>query len=339
MSGVGAARARIDPARGARVVSRTPLLYRLGADATLDRPAHVRAGSALGAWRGHLAVVQDDASFLAIIDTERGVVDGVAFPGEPPRQFDDARRNKKDKLDLEAVFVTGDGGLLVALGSGSSPLRERVLVVKGPATASPRLTIVHVPELYAKLRADRAFSGSELNVEGAALLGDDVVLFQRGNGAPLLEGGSSITPVDATARVGLAALLAHLRGAGPPPPLRDVTPWDLGALEGSGRAARLTFTDGAVHPGGVLAFLACAEDSPDATRDGPVSAVAIGCLDEATSTCTLGPILDERGSPLLDKAEGLALDPDDPKRAFIVTDRDDPQAPSELLELRLGDAW
>jgi len=48
-----------------------------------------------------------------------------------------------------------------------------------------------------------------------------------------------------------------------------------------------------------------------------VSAVTIGCLDEAT----------------------LAFDPDDPTRAFAVTDRDDPTAPSELLVLRLGDAW
>ena len=331
--------ARLDASRGARVVARTPLLYRRGPDRAFDRPAHVRAGSALVALPdGRLAVIQDDACFLAVVDPASGAVIDVPFPGEGPRQFDDTRGNKKQKLDLEAVFVTPDGSLLVALGSGSSPLRERVVLVEDPAAPDPRVTTAHVPELYAQLRADRSFSGSELNIEGAALVDGDLLLFQRGNGAPVTTGSSSLAPVDATARIALAPLLAHLRGAGPLPPLRDVIAWDLGQLEGQ----RLTFTDGAVHARGesrTVAFLACAEDSPDATRDGPVTAVAIGCLDEGAGVAVLGLILDERGQPLLDKAEGLAFDPADPARAFVVTDRDDPAAPSELLSIRLGDGW
>ncbi len=324
---------RLHPSRGAQVVARTPLLYSRGADASLDRPEHVRAGSALAALPdGRLAVIQDDASFLALIDPRAsGAALDLPFPGRAPRQFDDTRGNKKHKLDLEAAFVTHDGGLLVALGSGSSALRERVVLVEGPTTSAPRIAIAEAPELYAQLRADRSFSGSELNIEGAAVAGDDVLLFQRGNGAS----GVSLAAVDATARISLSALVAHLRGAGPLPPLRDVLRWDLGAVDGH----RLTFTDGAVHPRGALAFLACAEDSPDATRDGPVSAVTIGCLDEATRAIELGLVLDERGAPLLDKTEGLAFDPGAPTRAFAVTDRDDPTAPSELLVLRLGDAW
>ena len=111
--------------------------------------------------------------------------------------------------------------------------------------------------------------------------------------------------------------------------------WDLGGADGH----RLTFTDGALHRSGRVAFLACAEDSPDATRDGPVNAVMLGCLDEATGAAALGAILHESGAPILDKIEGLAFDPDDPSCAFAVTDRDDPDAPAELLVLRLGEAW
>lgn len=331
--------ARLVPSRGARVVARTQLLYGRGPDPALDRPRHVRAGSALVALpSGRLAVVQDDACFLALIDPETGAARDVPFPGEGPRQFDDTRGNKKLKLDLEAVFLASAHGPLIALGSGSSPLRERIVLVEDPDGHEPRAEIVLARELYAQLRANRGFSGSELNVEGAALVEGDLLLFQRGNGAPAAAGGSTLLPVDATARIALAPLLAHLRSEGPLPPLRDVIAWDLGTVEGQ----RLTFTDGAVHANGesrVVAFLACAEDSPDATRDGPVSAVVIGCLDEATRSAELGPILDERGEPLLDKAEGLAFDPHDPARAFVVTDRDDPAAPSELLSIRLGDAW
>jgi hypothetical protein len=328
--------ALVDPTRGAQVVARTPLVYARGANADLDRPAHVRAGSALVALDdGRLAVIQDDAAFLAVIDPATRAAHDIAFPSDDgDRQFDDGRGNKEHKLDLEAAFLVhgaGTNALLVALGSGSSALRERIVLVDRPATTTPVVTIVEAPELYATLRAERAFSGSELNVEGAIVVGADVLLFQRGNGAP----SSSHRPVDATARIALTPLLAYLRGEGPSPPLRDVIAWDLGGPNGK----RLTFTDGALSARGRVAFLACAEDSPDATRDGPVSAVALGCLDEAGRTAELGFIRDEHGALLLDKTEGLVFDPANPERAFVVTDRDDPDAPSELLELRLGAAW
>ncbi|MBX3189539.1 MAG: hypothetical protein KF819_21115 [Labilithrix sp.] len=315
--------ARVDPSLGARVVARTPLFYARGADPALDRPAHVRAGSALGRLGGRLAVVQDDASFLAILDGAR-VVDLPLPSHDGVRQFDDRRGNKKEKLDLEACIAIE--GALVAFGSGSSDRRERIVVVDAPAS----VTLVEAPELYARMRAARDFSGAELNVEGAAIAGDDVVFFQRGNGAA----GGSIAPVDATARVSLVALMDHLRGRGACPDLRDVTAWDLGAIEGT----RLTFTDGVAARAPWIAFLACAEDCPDATRDGPVRGVAIGRLDDRARVAARAPVLDERGAPLLDKAEGLAFD-DDPRRAWLVVDKDDPDVPSDLLELRLEEGW
>jgi hypothetical protein len=176
------------------------------------------------------------------------------------------------------------------------------------------------------------FSGSELNIEGALLADDDMLLFQRGNGAPVGER----QPVDATCRIAFSTFFAYVKDAASPPPIRAVTRWDLGSIEGSGR---LTFTDGAVHPSGAIAFLACAEDSPDVAHDGAVSGVAIGRIDERSETCAIAAITDELGAPLLDKAEGLAFDKASPRRAFAVTDRDDPDAPAELLELRLGAAW
>lgn len=318
-------RARVVPGLAARVVSRRTLLYSRGADASLDRPAHVRAGSALAALgAGRLAVIQDDASFLAVVDLASGKVDDIAFPsitGE--RQFDDLRGNKKRKLDLEATLALGDGSV-IAFGSGSSDLRERIVLVAGDG-----VSIVEATDFYTELRASRTFSGSELNVEGAALDGDDIVFFQRGNGA-----GEA---VDATARVDAHALFAYLRGAAPSPALRSVTQWDLGR---TATGVRLTFTDGARAPGG-LAFLACAEDCPDATRDGPVSGVCIGRLDDAAGKCEIGDVLAEDGSALLDKAEGLAFadGAGRGRRAYVVIDKDDPALPSELLEIELGEAW
>jgi hypothetical protein len=342
-----AVEARVTPDLTARVVARRTLLYARGADAALDRPLHVRAGSALVRLDGGmLAVVQDDASFVALVDPKLGgEVFDVPLPAEDGvRQFDDARGNKHAKLDLEACIAMD--GLLVAFGSGSSPLRERVVVLaaswakESAASATPaatRTTIVTATELYASMRAEPAFSGSELNIEGAVVRGADVLFFQRGNGAP--DPVRGLSAVNATARVDRAGLVAYLRARGdaPCPPLRDVVRWELPAPpEVSGR---LSFTDAARSPRGGLAFLACAEDSPDATKDGPVSAVTIGRLDDRARTAELALVLDERGAPLLDKAEGLAFDPSEPSRAWVVVDKDDPDAASELLELRLGPAW
>lgn len=340
---VPSAVAEVVPDLEARVVSRRPLLYARGADASLDRPLHVRAGSALARLDGGLlAVVQDDASFVALVDPRLGgEVFDLPLPSEDGvRQFGHARGNKHEKLDLEACLVTD--GVLLAFGSGSTPRRERVLVLSaswstpGQAASAPaeaRAAIVHAEALYAAMRADPAFCGSELNVEGAVVRGPDVLFFQRGNGAPARD----LAPVDATARVDRKALLAYLRGEGPCPALRDVIAWRL-TMPGDA-PGRLSFTDAALTPRGNLAFLACAEDSPDATEDGPVSAVTIGRLDDRIRVAALALVRDEAGAPLLDKAEGLAFDPADASRAWVVVDKDDETTPSELLELRLGEGW
>jgi hypothetical protein len=93
-------KARLEPSLGARVVKRTPLLYDRGADPALDRPAHVRAGSALVRLDTHtLAVVQDDASFLAVLDgvghaTATLHVRDMPLPApDGVRLFDDGRGN------------------------------------------------------------------------------------------------------------------------------------------------------------------------------------------------------------------------------------------------------
>jgi hypothetical protein len=338
-------RARVEPSLGARVIARTPLLYERGADTSLDRPAFVRAGSALARIGPRtLAVIQDDASFVAILDGV-GDADGGMTVHDVPlpapdgvRLFDDTRGNKGAKLDLEASLVVDDGTLLLAFGSGSTDARERIVLVEEPASIDPRVLVVEARALYAALRETTAFAGSELNVEGAASGGEDVILFQRGNGARV----GDRWPVDATARVDRRALVAYLRGlthtpdeAPPCPPLREITPWDLGAIG----STRLTFTDGVALRAPWTGFLACAEASPDATRDGPVSGVVIGRLDDRARIAELAPITNEQGGPLTDKAEGITFDDEDPLRAWLVIDRDDPAAPAELLELRLGDGW
>lgn len=309
-------RARLDDSLRFVIRSRRPLRYDEGADPGLDRPAHVRAGSSVAWLGGRLAVVQDDASFVAIVGD--GTCRSIALPaGEGgKRQFDERRGNKKDKLDLEASVVLD--GVLFAFGSGSAAGRDRVVRL----TEGGALRVSAAPRLYAALRDRTDFSGSELNVEGALAIGGDLLLFNRGNGAA----ARGLHPVDATVRVTVAELVRYLddEASAPLPALGEVTAYDLGSAFGS----RLTFTD-ATHAFGRSLYLAAAEDSPDATRDGPVAGVAIGVLDASEPRYAL--VEDEAGAPLRDKLEGLTAGSE--TTLFAVVDKDDPDVPSELVEI------
>ncbi|MEW5929863.1 MAG: hypothetical protein AB1941_20615 [Gemmatimonadota bacterium] len=324
-----------DPALVARVVSRTPLLYGAGADPDADRPGHVRAGSSLAWVDGRIAVVQDDANFVALVDPETLRADAVHLPAGHggKRQFDDRRGTKEYKLDLEAcVAVPGEGGdVLLAFGSGSSPRREQVAVLEGWARGEPAVALRDASALYALLRAAADFAGSELNVEGAVWMDGRVRLFGRGNGAA--RGG--VLPVDATCDLEWDALRAYLRDpdAAPPPEPGDVVRYRLGTVDG----LRLGFTDAALA-GGRLLFCASAEDSPDATRDGRVAGSSLGVLGaDGGARWTL--LRDERGDPFTGKVEGLAVPPGSRDRAWVVVDRDDPDAPSELCGVELAGGW
>lgn len=303
-------------------------MYAGGARPDLDLPAHVRAGSGL-CWVGErLAVVQDDVRCVALVDPRTGSVEAVALAaGEGGlRQFDEGRGNKSHKLDLEAcvAYREGDAHVLVAFGSGSSSRRETIVTVTLHDDGRREVREVAAPQLYASLRACAGFAGSELNIEGVVLGRDTLTFFQRGNGAPAL----GRMPVDATASVPRAALMESLARGEPAPAVPDaVLQYDLGAIEG----ARLTFTD-ATRDGEDIVFLATAEASPDAVRDGPVTGVALGWIaydGEARLTTILG--MD--GRPFVDKAEGIALDPSRPDRAYVVLDRDDAALPCELCVL------
>jgi hypothetical protein len=334
--------AREDQRLRATLASRRPMRYADGADAEADRPAHVRAASGL-AWVGErLALVQDDANFIAVVDPATGLARAIALPRGPGgrRQFDDGRGNKAHKLDLEAVAcIAGpDGPLLLAMGSGSSDQRERVVIVRGIAADAPVVEVRSAPAFYAALRATARFAGSELNVEGVQHVDGRLRLFGRGNG----EARGGAQPVDATCDVDFAAFLAHLADPASAPPVPTlVTGYELGAIAG----VRLGFTDAASiddgRPARRMLYTAAAEDSPDATRDGEVTGSAIGVIVEGRdgTEARWTALREPDGARCAAKVEGIALVPGARDRVLVTLDPDDPDRPSELCEVTLAGPW
>jgi hypothetical protein len=275
-------------------------------------------------------VVQDDASFLAFArpGDEARV---LALPRGPGgrRQFGDRRGNKLDKLDLELVVAvaTPIGDRVLALGSGSLEARERVVVCDPTSHATPE--VVDAGPFYDALRRIPGFAGSELNLEGVVAIGDVLRFFQRGNGE-----AAGATTFPSTVDV---ELRPFIRWVSEPdralPALVNVARYDLGALDG----ARFGFTDASRIAGSRIVYLSSAERSPDTIRDGEVVGSRVGWIDGGVARWA--PLLDETGVAAPWKAEGIAIDPADPRRAFIVLDPDDPDVPGELCETRLEGPW
>ena len=271
--------------------------YAGGALAADDRPEHVRAASGL-TWVGdRLAVIQDDASFLALVNPETGFAEAFPLPAgaDGVRQFDKARGNKNHKMDLEAIALlpANDGVCLAAFGSGSLSARERIVLVSFGRNAMPTIMVHGAESFYARLRAATGFAGSDMNIEGALYVDGVLKLFGRGNGAVVGE----LEPMNASCDVILTDFMAHLTHpstvSAPAP--RDIVQYDLGTLQ----AVPLGFTDVTRGGGHAVLYAAAAESSPDATRDGDVHGSVIGAIRAGRARPPAGPCsATRRGSPV-----------------------------------------
>lgn len=292
----------------------------LATGTTDERPAHLAAASGLTRARNTLYVVADDEHHLGVFHA------ASEAPGDLVRLFDGdlpekPKKRKAAKPDLETLmtlppFAGYAHGAMLALGSGSKPNRETGIVLglnsNGLINTQPRQ--VDLARLYAALRQE--IDG--LNIEGAVLSGEDVVLLQRGN-----KGAAN-----AIIRFALTPFLSDL-GADTPPHFRDafsLQTIDLGAVEG----VPLCFTDGAALSDGTVLFTAVAEDTDNSVDDGACKGSVIGVLSAA------GKILHiDRLSPGY-KVEGIIAAPHaSGLDARLVTDGDDASKPAWLLAAHL----
>ena len=246
------------------------------------------------------------------------------------------RGNKRFKLDLEACAAVPDGRggeTLLAFGSGSSALRERILRVDGAGgRAAARGAARGVGLLRAAARERAEFSGSELNVEGAVWREGASCLLNRGNGAPV----DGRAPVDASCEIGLAGA-ARVPGRPRRPSAaraaRTSSSMTWGRSTGAGSASRTRRRSASS-----LVYTATAEASPNAVDDGPVAGSALGVIGadgEARWTA-----LRRRGRRAASTARWRAWRAAPrPGTVLVVVDRDDPACPSELCEVELEGRW
>lgn len=327
--------ARKDPALSARIVHSEQLYYD-GPQPEGDRPSFVRAGSSLTQFAERVAVVQDNANFLALIDPVSRRAQSLELPADSAgdRVFDEDHDNKRLKFDLEACMTVplSEGEMLVAFGSGSAPHRTQIVTVALLPDEEPRVSVHDASAFYAVLAEAHDFSGSGLNVEGAVWLGDDTFrLFQRGN----MDAHDGLEPVNATGDISWTALRSHLDNPSGvrPPALAEIVQYDLGEMDG----IRLCFSDAEPHSGSIL-YSASAEATPADGSDGRVSGSVLGIISPDGGARWASLDLPDGGT-FSGKAEGLSIDAGNPHRAYFVTDPDESDEPSEMCEVELSGPW
>ena len=269
---------------------------------------HLSAASGLVCAHGRAYVIGDDEHHLALFRDR-------ASPGELVRVVAgdlpaSKGARKRRKPDFETLLHLPDSAMLLALGSGSRPNRDRGVAIDlapgGMPLAGTRL--FDLAPVYQALRARLG----PINIEGAFVLGDELVLLQRG------QAGQASMGLHYDLRDWLGLVTGRAAAVHP----RALRPCELGAIDG----VSLAFTDGAALPGGGWVFTAVAEDSDNSYADGACRGSAVGVVGAD------GRLLSMRRLIGGDKVEGLAVREDRRGTAlFMVTDADDPAQASCLL--------
>jgi len=297
-----------------------PLTYTEVCKLSLDPATHPRGRRFLSAASGLVRmgrrhyVIADDEQHLGVFDPQAGGPVQLVrlFDGDLPES---AKKRKKQKADLESLMLLPPlprcpGGALLTLGSGSRPNRRRGALLGLDATGAllGQVRVIDLEPLYAPLgrRVD------EVNIEGALICDDDLMLLQRGN-----KGGPN-----ATIRFAWREIEPWLLGeADDPPEPRLVREYDLGRVDG----IPFGFTDATLLPdGGGWLFSAVAEDSDNAFDDGACLGAVIGSVGSDGALHPMQELAPRR------KVEGLEARLIHGKVVVgMVTDADDPEQPAE----------
>ena len=144
----------------------------------------VSSGSGLAYLNNAAYLVGDDASYIAVMpNTDSNVYTRIAFHTNGGI----GRVEKAIKHDLEAAIIgtIGKQPFLFAFGSGSlSPYRDTMFAIDlKNSSVSFKCSLL---PLYKAIKIKAAIKEHELNIEGAALAGEKLFLFNRGNNIAII---------------------------------------------------------------------------------------------------------------------------------------------------------
>ena len=281
---------------------------------------HLSAASGLVCAHGRAYVMADDEHHLAVFRDRRS-------PGRLHRVLagnlpDETEARKKRKPDVETLFLlpspkAGGDDVLVALGSGSRKNRQTgiVIALSARGKVAKKVRRFDLRPLYKPLLD---VLGGEINVEGAIVTADELLLLNR---------GVKDKSVNAVAHYRLRDLRRLMNRARANIKPTSVRRYDLGHING----IALGFTDAAALPSGGWLFTAVAEDTDDSAASGACKGSVVGLVDsrgDLLEMHRIQPKMKVEGIDVQATQRGLVL--------CLVTDADTPARPSALLLAHLN---
>ena len=246
-----------------------------------------------------LCVVGDDEQHLVVFEQGDEAPGRLIrlLPGDLPRK---KKQRKAVKPDFEILFQLPDSGLICAMGSGSTPQRMRGAMIE---LETGSVALLDLQQLFAEI----ASLVTEINLEGAVVRGDRLLLFNRGNmqnpETNIFETALSAITSDESAQVTLVKTIAL--------PIIDGVP--------------LTVTDACSLDDRHILLSAVAEVTDDSYADGDILGAAIIVLNpnlDVVAIEPLKPVCKIEGISARRTATGAEL--------LCVSDADDPAMPSSF---------
>lgn len=263
----------------------------------------VHAASGLIKLKSTFYLIADDQ--LSLTSFTLNSTDSIQFskllPGKLP---DDHAERKKLKPDWESLVClqskNGNDQVLI-LPSGSKPKRTVGILANIQDDKLQSAKKIDFSVLYAKLEENF----SDLNIEGAAVAGSVLKIFQRGNGK---------SRRNAIINLDLNGLIADIESFGviSANNILKTNDYDLGLID----SVPLTFTD-ACFCNDQMFFTAVAEASNSTYEDGKYAGAVLGCIDNS------GKIIFQKKLLCDYKPEGLWVEFISGRYAiYVVTDAD-----------------
>ena len=279
----------------------------------------VSSGSGILYHDDSLILLGDDAAYYAKMaisnqgHVRKSISKNVNFDRVP----------KLIKNDIESAIFANINGQPFVLGFGSggiSPYRDTLFAMPLKETAT-RFKVSLLP-IYNAIRKQVGLSESELNIEGAAMLGDQLILFNRGNNFAIVFSW----PI-------FSNYIKHPGNTEIPPfkivkftlPIFNKFPVGIsGACEINDRE---------------ILFTASLEETTDFINDGVVKGSYIGILKFTTSgeikLTALEPLNDVSGNVLADKLESITIIKKDGDTLDIVAVADNDDGKSKIFYITL----
>ena len=227
------------------------------------------------------------------------------------------------KNDIESAIFASIKGQPFVLGFGSggiTPYRDTLFAMPLTETAT-RFKVSLLP-IYNAIRKKVVLSESELNIEGAAMLGDQLILFNRGNNFAVVFSW----PI-------FSKYIKHPANTEIPPfkIVKFILPIFNKFPVGISGACEINDSE--------ILFTASLEETTDFINDGVVKGSYIGILKFSLSgeieLTALEPLKDASGNVLADKLESITIIKKDGDTIDVVAVADNDDGKSKLFYMTL----